>query len=302
VSEPRLRVRSSGQNGSGYVLPARFGDPFKEVKNSAGETIKARVDEAGNTTVVPGVTTVLKQLNAPFLIQWAVNRTLDWANDNASLLMSKSDEDVSRWGKYRHTDVRDERAEIGTHVHEYIECDLSGRWDYPYLTPEEQEAADQWVTFRTKHEITPLHTEVTLWDGLSAGTADIVYDLDGKVCLDDIKTSKGVYWSAEMQVAALSRSPIMLLEDDDNPGFWVEEPTPTFDEVGILHIRPDWFDPDTKKFTPAFHNRIVVPETEISMHYEAFKALRTVARTEYDLKRLRKTVSVQEETDQKVEW
>lgn len=295
MANPKLRVRASGLGGSGYVLPARVGDPFKIVKNADGEPIKARLDSEGKTTVYGGVTTILRQHEKDNLIQWAVNLTVKWASDNAALLLSKSDADVMRWGKYRHNDVRDERAEIGTHIHEYIEAELNEEWLLPELTEEEASAVNQWHRFTNEHEVGAQLTEVTLWGDGYAGTADLLGLVDGKMTLSDTKTSKGTYWSHEMQISALARANFMLIEGED--GFWEEVDIPKIEQYGILHLRPDYYDPLKETWTDAFYNWILIDPDEIDMHYTAFCGLRDVANMQYAIKQHRKAKEKTSGTD-----
>ena len=107
--EPKLRVRSSGHGGSGYKHP-HTGD------------------------VVPGVTTVLKRLDKPGVLQWAVDNTAAYAVANVDGLLNRTEEQgfgFLRWYWKRDplkgdlSDIRNysdgvlnDAAELGTMMHD----------------------------------------------------------------------------------------------------------------------------------------------------------------------------------------
>lgn len=211
----------------------------------------SRKGEDGKPLLSPSVTTILKQVDKPALIQWAADRTLDWAVDNASLLLSKSDEDAKRWGKYRWQDVRDERAEVGTGIHETIEMLHTGGWNYPVLDEEQQMIMDQWFGLNERYEFTPHMSEFTVWGNLNtpyhyAGTGDGLWDiLDRETgvfyneMFIDLKTSKNTWPEHWLQLAALWGSDVIMAKDSD--GNWNEASYDhdASDGVAIIHLRAD---------------------------------------------------------------
>jgi hypothetical protein len=180
------------------------------------------------------------------LSQWAADMTLQWAVDNASLLMGKSDESATRWGRYRWTDVRDERAEVGTGIHETIEALHTGGWTYPTLDDEQHRIMDQWDLFNARYEVTPHLSEFTIWN-LShdyAGTGDGLWDvLDRETgefwenLVIDLKTSKNTWPEHWMQLAALRNAEVIMVKSDK--GVWTERPMPETSGVAIVHLRED---------------------------------------------------------------
>ena len=162
-----------------------------------------REGDDGKLLTAPSVTTILGLVDKPALIQWAADRTLDWAVENASLLLSKSDDDAHRWGKYRWQDVRDERAEVGTGVHETVEALHTGSWNFPTLDAEQHRIMAQWDLLNERYLITPHRSEFTvfgelndpskIWAGTGDGLWDIIDQETGEAwdnLVIDLKTSK----------------------------------------------------------------------------------------------------------------
>lgn len=193
---------------------------------------------------VPSVTTVLKMADKAGLAQWAADQAVIWCVANWHLLGSRSDEDAYRSGRWRWKNVRDERAQVGTGVHETIEAIHTGSWDFPELDDEQRRIMGQWDALNAEFEITPVLSEFTVWSpGRYAGTADGLWDVTDRVtgeswrCLVDIKTSRSHWPEHDYQLAALASAPILMQKGED--GVWVELPAPEFDRVAIVHLRED---------------------------------------------------------------
>lgn len=289
MTNPRSRVRSSGYSGSGYALGARSGDEYKEVKNADSEVIKARVGSDGKPIVFPGVTTVLKMLDKPGLIDWSVMLTLDWANDNHQYLGTHSDEQVLRAGRYRHKDVLNERAEIGTAVHEFADVLMNDGFAYPDLNEEAEQAVGQFLAFMDSGRFGgALATEVTVINETLGygGTFDLIGIVDNVVSMCDLKTSKNLWWEHELQLSALANAEYMVVEEPD--GFWSYHPMPEFDALKLIQVRPDYWDPRKKTVLPAFYDIHDVEKDEWGLHFRAFAGILEAAKVKRELKVLRK--------------
>lgn len=288
MSNPRLRVKASGLGGSGYIVPAAPGQPYKEVKNADGEPIRAAVNDEGKTTVYGGVTTILRMLDKPALIQWSVDLTVAWASENWQYLGTHTDEQVLRAGRWRHRDVLNERAEIGTAVHEWAEAYLNDWFDYPDLDRESEQAVQQFLDMMTTLDVQMLATEVTVYNHTLGygGTFDLIAIIDGVLCLVDLKTSKGLWWEHEIQLSALAKAEVMLVERGD--GYWDEVPMPEFESLRLIQLRPDYWDPRTKAMTRAFWHMQEVPADEVDLHFRAFAGILEAAKVKRELKVLRR--------------
>ncbi len=277
--EPKLRVRSSGHGGSGYKHPLT-GD------------------------VVPGVTTVLKKLDKPGVLQWAVDNTSAYAVANIDALLSRTEEQgfgFLRWYWKRDplssddADIRNysngvlrDAAELGTNLHDWVAADNS---DDPYpdvsLAPEYfWQMVAEWDKWKTEHTFEPLMTETTFWSHQYgyAGTADGLWIVDGVPTLVDVKTSRNVWDEHFMQLSALGACDVALVEED---GEWKEVEIPPFSQYALLHVRPE----DTDKngnYMPAFCRLEVVDMEEIPLHFEAFLGLLAVSEAQNKVRKHRK--------------
>jgi hypothetical protein len=244
VTLPIRAVKTSGYGGRGYR-------PFGH-----------------KVTTQPSVTTILKAENKPALPQWSADQTAAIAVANAERLLGMSDQKA--WGFLRyvwkkepadafsseldlsayHGKVLQDSSELGDAVHEWIEADLFGT-PFPDVRNRNSafwECVAQWNDFKSRHTIIPHRTEITVWDGTAGsgygGTFDLLIEVDGKLMLIDIKTSRGLYSSTWMQLAALYSAPYLLEADPT-----VKDPKDGEDRLlagwqlpiegmAVIHVRP----------------------------------------------------------------
>ena len=255
---PKLAVAASGLGGRGYSIKTRT-DPL-----------------SGKHPVVPSVTTVLKAEAKDNLIQWAANQTARWAADHWQELGRTSDEGAYNRTRYRWRDFRDERAEIGTNVHEWVEAELNGT-PHPdvILNEEESLSVENWRDLCFFNSVKPILTEFTLYNSVEgyAGTADFLLEYNGRVSLGDLKTSKGIYDAHRMQLVALSKCDILLAEVQ---GEWVEVAAPEWDTLDLFHVNARGWDVDT------------IDPDEVEFLYDNFLHYLGVVRNTKALKDLRK--------------
>lgn len=221
--------------------------------------------------LVPSVTTVLKMAAKDGLPQWASNLAIKWAYDNIHLAQERDASDFMGAGKYQWTKVRDERAFLGTEIHEYIEADLRDSWDMPQpWDPEILEMVDQWRKFRAQHEIIPHHIETTVWSHEHgyAGTFDWLGELDGVLCIADNKSSRSLWPDHEMQLAALARADVLMVKQAD--GTWVEVPMPKVDGYAFIHIRPTYRDPLMRIDEPPFCRVEYLDPADVDDRFDQF--------------------------------
>lgn len=281
--EPKLRVRSSGHGGSGYKHPL-------------------------DGSVVPGVTTVLKKLDKPAIVQWAVDNTAAFAVANIDALLSRTEEQgygFLRWYWKRDalagdaSDIRNysqgvlnDAAELGTLVHDWIAAD-HGACPYPNVDGAPAyfwEMVNEWDKFKQEHEIVPILTEETFWSHSYgyAGTADALWMIDGVPTLLDVKTSRNTWDEHYMQLAALGAADVLVREVTD--GHWVEDSIPAFSQYALLHLRPSDTDNEGNYMEP-FCKLKVVDHAEIPEHFEAFLGLLKVSHSQNKIKEIRKNKS-----------
>ena len=276
--QPKLRVRSSGHGGSGYKHP------------HTGQ-------------VVPGVTTVLRKLDKPALIQWNIDNTAAYAVANIDHLLTRTQEQgygFLRWYWKRDPlkgdmeDIRNysngvlnDAGELGTMLHDWVAAD-HGACPYPDASNAPYhfwEMVEQWDKYNTEHEIEVLHSEVTLWnhDFGYAGTADGIWVIDGKLTLVDVKTSRNTWDEHWMQAVALQRCGTLLTEVGDE---WIESAMLQVEQVALLHVRPSDTDKDGNAMLP-FIELKVMPVDEYDSMFKAYTGLLSVTHALSEVKTLR---------------
>lgn len=282
MTAPKLRVRSSGHGGSGYKHPL-------------------------TGAVVPGVTTVLKRLDKPALLQWAVDNTAAFAVSNIDALLNRTEEQgygFLRWYWKRdaldgdRTDIRNasngilnDAAELGTMLHDWAAAD-HGFGSYPDTSnapPYFWELVAQWDLFNQEHDVQPILTETTLWSHCYgyAGTCDGLWLIDGVPTLLDIKTSRNTWDEHRMQLAALGACETMLREVTED--HWIEEPIPAFSQYMLLQIRPSDFDKHGATMEPYYKLHVIDP-LELDQLFDQFLGLLQVSHAQNKLKEIRKSV------------
>ena len=234
---------------------------------------------------LPSVTSVLRMADKSQLTQWAVNLSVDWAVNNLDILSTM---DVKRGGnmaRYKWKDFRDERAQTGTGIHDTVEAEHTGSWEYPVLDDEQKLIMREWRKLNEKHDIKPIFSEFTVWNpGIAAGTADGYWTIDGVPCLVDIKTSKNTWPEHMYQLAALWKSPIRMEEYELDK--WREVDAPQYDRVVLVHLRAPVFNEYGYETESGKHDIIEVHDLE--ENYRAFKAYADVWQAKQDLKVLTK--------------
>jgi len=155
----------------------------------SGKRVKAHVtyyNKEGKR--LPGTTTVLGILNKPLLVPWANNLGLQGINVR---------------------DYVDDKADIGTLVHEMMFCDLKEQdTDTSYYTAVQIEIAHnsykKYLDWKNQHTIEPIVLEEPLVSEKYqfGGTIDNYCLLDGVPTLIDYKTCKALYLEHFIQVCA----------------------------------------------------------------------------------------------------
>jgi hypothetical protein len=248
--------------------------------------------------VVPSITTILKAEAKPALQQWVADQTAAYAVANLDKLYQSTPE--KGWGFLRYfwnrnpgdplsksTDLTDyhkgvlsDAADLGTAVHEWMQADATGISPFPDVTNLNEkfwECVGAWNTFRSEHTIKPHWTEHTVWSdeipGLEyAGTFDCFWEIDGELCLIDIKTSRGLYSSTWMQLAALYKAPILLADGPAGVDLQIRNWQTAVEKVKVIHIRPT--DQDHRgNHMPAFCKMVDVPG-DLDSHFKSFMGLR----------------------------
>lgn len=329
MTHPKLAVKSSGFGGRGYAIPGRT-----KPSPTTGKPLQ---------DVYPSVTTVLGQVAKPGLHQWIADQTAAFAVTNVGYLMQVS-EDVAwrhlrfKWSKEadvqatelrRYYDgVKDDAADLGTNIHEWVEADIDGLAPYPpMLAIETEQMVEAWRGWLIHHRIVSHRQEFTIVNDTLrvAGTADADWTItclhDGPTCLGqepdeavrcliDLKSSRHTWREHGYQLAALASAEVIMrevveghegamkIQKTENgkkvTSWWVEDAPIAFDRYAVLHIRPDDLDKDGEKI-PRFC-RLIDLTPDMDVYRKGFEGALALAHSERELKERAKARG-QEETE-----
>lgn len=275
-----------------------------------------------------GVTTALGAIDKPAIRQWAVDQTVAACVANIDLLLNRTESEGFRMMRFYHKrgkeaffddpdfdlnqyhqGVLDDRAELGTAVHDYVEADLN-EWMEPDLYRAEQaEMVEQYLIWKSEHEVEVHATEATVFGSDYAGTADIFAKIDGENWLIDVKTSRGTWPEHKAQLAALGAADTWMREvDKSTPGaleyektvkgekdvsWWLPSEVPPVQRYGVLHIRPSDVTYDGYPMEP-FCVLKEVSHEEIQAGYELFRGALQVRHAQRKMKALAKEIENEE--------
>lgn len=331
MSHPKLARTKSGFGGRGYGIP--------------GRTHRSPVNGKPLQTIYPSVTTILKSVAKPGLHQWIADQTAAFAVMNIQYL-SQVAEDVA-WRGMRfywsgkpkevgtgvrsyHEGVRDDSAELGTNIHEYLEADVDDFAVHPEINSDEmEEMVEAWSEWFSKHDVEIHNSEFTLvndaegWAGTADGDWTITCrhapDAQGFYCLGrspgphrtlvDVKSSRYTWTEHGYQLAGLAAGDVLMVEaTPSTPGaqpvtkteqgekittYWLEEAPPEWKRFALLHIRPDDLDKDGQ-LIPAFCKMIDLTD-DMDVYAEGFQgafALTKAQKTLKDRAKERKRITV----------
>lgn len=331
MTYPKLASVKSGYGGRGYRIPGRLDDDGKQI-------------------VYPSVTTVLKQVAKPALLQWVADQTAAFATMNIGYLTQVQDEIGWRFLRFYwsrkpkevgseireyYEGVKDDAAELGTNIHEWVEADIDGLSPYPDVVAiETEQMIEAWLEWFGQHDVVSHNQEFTCVNDTwrVAGTADADWtitcvhgpDEHGRFCLGvkhtyrtlvDLKSSRHTWNEHGFQLAALGSAEVVMrevLEGTDGAlkaektergkkivSWWVEDAPPVRERYALLHIRPDDWSTKGDKI-PAFARLIDVTD-DMDLYRDGFTGALALARVQKQLKEratARKIAPLEQETEQ----
>jgi hypothetical protein len=177
---------------------------------------------------LPGATTLIGRKNVPTLNNWLKAQGARAALRNLpalSQMVETSGEDaVVRFLAAAADKLRDDAGNRGTRVHAALDAIVKRE---PFETTEDiagyVEGARKWLNDR-KPTIVASEFMVVSESQRYGATGDLACVLDGEPWLLDWKTSKGVYETTALQLAAISRA---------------DHGAPPATRFGVLHVRAD---------------------------------------------------------------
>jgi hypothetical protein len=189
----------------------------------------------------PGVTTVIRALDKPAIIEWAKRETARCAVDNydlvGELIARGGPKAAADWLKSIPDYIRDTAGDLGSGVHEKAEAISRSQEvtvpveQIPYVTAYRRFLTDYAPDFISLERY--VFSEKG-YGGTYDWLARMVIRNRKVVVLGDTKTSKDVYPEISMQLAALGNADWIGL-----PEYPKKYPIPKIDTFAVLHIRPD---------------------------------------------------------------
>lgn len=179
-----------------------------------------------------GVTTVLKVISKPALIQWAANMAVAHIIANALSGTKKTEnnedfaylvtESLLEEARTAHRKKKESAGDWGTNVHKAIE-----EWIKEGKEPELDimgiTVFQKFIDWVKENKVEFLESEKHVWskDLWIGGIVDLVIKIDGKKYIGDIKTSSGIYDEAFFQMGAYNLCLEEMGEHKDVEGYIV---------------------------------------------------------------------------------
>lgn len=202
-----------------------------------------------------GVTSVLgKVLAKPALIPWASKMACEYIKEHGNKVYYESDllhyevtEKQLDEARTAHAQKRDNAADFGKLQHSIIEGYVNNCLENkgkPIIQETGSKHLKTFMDWAFANDITFIATEAMFWsDHLwLAGTADLVFEKDGKRCIGDVKIKKKIYGKEPfLQMAAYH----MLSESMENPkGEWslvlrIDPETAELEELWSKNVTED---------------------------------------------------------------
>lgn len=188
-----------------------------------------------NGKPIPGVTTLLnKGLPKPALPYWSAKAVATYVAENLEsveqLLASAGEGPTIAMLKGIPWQKRDEAAIRGTDIHALAERLVHGE---PVDVPEHLHGYVQGhAEWMDRFHVKPERVETLCYSRRNhyAGTYDFRGWIEGRHCTGDWKSSKGVYGSHGLQVAAYDHAEFQVVDGTDQP----QEPT---GNLAVIHIQ-----------------------------------------------------------------
>lgn len=199
---------------------------------------------------MPGVTSVISVIDKSGpLIAWAKGVTADAALRDlpklTAMLAADGPAPTKAWLTAHATAETDRAKDLGTRIHILAEQISRGaepemsELEWPFVRAYQQYREEWRPEFRKGKS--SLERYVANLEHGYGGTFDFICHLDlgngPKLTLGDLKTGKGVYPEARLQLAALGMAEFIGMPNDPK-----QYPMPEIEQFVILHVRPDAYE------------------------------------------------------------
>lgn len=154
-----------------------------------------------------GVTTVLSVISKPALIQWSANMAIEYVRNKSEEVtpdLFYVTAGTLTEAKTAHRKKRDKAGDWGTKVHEAVEVWVKTGKRIPLTDKIQNKVIDKFINWAEENNVEFLESEKNVWskEMWIGGIVDLVFIMDGKKYIADIKTSSGIYNEAFFQMGA----------------------------------------------------------------------------------------------------
>ena len=179
-------------------------------------------------TPLHGVTTVLQVISKPALIQWAANMAVDYiaatefrTKDTAEELWERL-QGIFKEARTAHRKKKEKAGDWGSELHEAIENWIKTKAE-PSFEGTQKVAFENFKNWCQEHNVVFLESEKHVWSESMwvGGICDLVFTMDGKKYIGDIKTSSRIYNEHFFQMAAYDLCLTDMGEHQDVAGYIV---------------------------------------------------------------------------------
>lgn len=176
-----------------------------------------------------GVTTVLKVISKPALIQWAANVAVEYVKNNPLPLQQDgldgvigTSEEILEKARFAHKQKKEKAGDWGTILHEAIESWIKTGQE-PQLEEEHKVVFGKFKDWVKENKVEFIESEKHVWskDMWVGGICDLVFTMNGKKYIGDIKTSSRIYNEHFFQMAAYNLCLEEMGEHQDIEGYVV---------------------------------------------------------------------------------
>jgi hypothetical protein len=160
-----------------------------------------------NGVPVPSVTTALKIIDKPALVNWAAGCAVDYCA--SSIEPGKSYDELELltvWDNARksHWQKKKDAGDLGSIVHKWVENYINGENPGMPVNQKLQDSVNNFLDWVKRHNVKFLLSEQQVYSKKYnyTGTLDFICQIDGKLYLGDLKTSSGIWPEYFIQTSA----------------------------------------------------------------------------------------------------
>lgn len=184
---------------------------------------------------VPGVTSIIDMLPKPHLVYWAARMTAEAALDNLAAVhaLASDREGAIDYLKNAHVRYTRGRARLGSAAHDMFERMLRGEV-VRHVGMELEPYRRHFAEFLDRVQPELVAAEDVAWSDRHgyAGSPDAIVRVDGEIVIMDWKTSRDVYPSVALQLAAYAHADYLIADG-------TEMPMPQIEAGAVLHVVPE---------------------------------------------------------------